>query len=572
MQIKKSAKNQNILFILLFLGVIAVTLWRISFGYVSHDEAFFITIPDRLLNGDSLFIDEWQPTQLTYFLTLPFIAIFQSISESNVGICLYMRYVYISFHAVISLVIYLRFRKYGFMSVIASVLYFMFIPGDLMSPGYDSIGVDMIALSAILFSTAYNSKHSNVLLLISGFAFACAVLCCPYLALVYLLFFVITLILSIKKKKSALFSWQSVLWVTLGIAIPAITFLIFILSRASVSEIINNFKYLLMDPEHQDFSFFQKMPRYLSSIVINSAPGFWIACLLYFVELIVLLFDKKRMLHRGAYFAFSLLLGFVGLFVFGLDVISQYFTHIMFPMVFPGFIAYVLLKNKPKDLFTGTFVLGILYSVCIFMASNQAFFVISMAFSVTNLASFIFVGLLLKELSEEEKKSGYKLCIVAATLCISAQVFLQTDVKLKHVFRDSAPSALTETITEGPMMGVKTTPENAAQYNFILADLDCYNSKPSGNLLILAKQPWYYLVADNQQYACYSACIPGEYDGTIDMLKLYYQENPTKIPDYIYLPKFLSWDYNSLFTQVDEYGYQLKDETVISYKFEKQEN
>ena len=567
---KLTSKKQNILFILLFAAALALTLWRISFGYVSHDEAFYITIPDRLLNGDSLFTDEWQPTQLTYFITLPFVAIFQKLAGSNDGICLYMRYVYVIFHALISVAIYLSFRKRGFMSVVASVLYFMFVPGDLMGPGYDSIGVDMVALSAVLFSTAHCSKHSSILLVVAGFAFACAVLCCPYLVLVYIIYAIAVIVLSIKKKGSAMFSWKSFLGITVGIAVPALAFIIFVLSRASISDILNNFKYLLMDPEHQDFSLTEKMPRYFTSIVLHSADYFWVVCLLYLAELAAIIIDKKRMSHRAYYFAASLILAFIGLAIFSLCLISQYFTHIMFPLVLPGFVSYILLENKPKDIFIGTFVLGILYSLCIYMASNQAFFVISMAFSVTNLASLIFIGLFIKEISSDNGKAGYKLCIAAAILCVGTQALLQTVVKLNHVFRDSAPSALTETLAGGPMSGIKTTPANAAQYNFILADLSTYNAQPAGNLLILAKQPWYYLAADTQQYACYSSCIPGEYEGTIDMLKLYYAENPEKIPDYIYLPKLLSWDYDSLFALADEYGYDIIEETPISYKLEKE--
>ena len=567
MKINLSNKNRNIVWAVLFIAALALTFWRISFGYVSHDEAFFITIPDRLLSGDALFIDEWQPTQLTYFITLPFVALYKLIVGSNNGICLYMRYVYIIAHALVAAVIYQRLKKFGFLSIIASVLFFMFVPGDLMSPGYDSIGVDMVALSGVLFATAPESSHKELLFAVSGFAFALAVLCCPYLAAVYALYFVAVLICNIKKISSSLFNFRAFLFVTIGIALPAAAFLIFALSRASLSSILANLKYLLMDPEHQDYSFLQKFPRYFSSIILNSAQYFWIVCVLYALELIAIAADKNRMQHRCAYFIASLLLGTAGLIIFALDLINQYFTHIMFPLVIPGFTAYILLENKPKELFYGLFVYGILYSVCIYTASNQAFFVISMAFAVSNLAGYIFIGLLLKELSRENNKFS-NIAFLAAAVCILTQAFLQTDVKLNHIFRDAAPSQLTSVIESGPMAGIRTTEDNSSMYNIILADLDYYHSKPSGNLLILAKQPWYYLAADTQKNASYSACIPGEYSGTTDMLSLYYAENPDKIPDYIYLPKYLSWDYDELLNLIETSGYSLAEENIVSYKFE----
>ena len=570
MNLTVSNRKRNIIWAILFAAVLALTLWRTNFGYVSHDEAFFITIPDRLVKGDAFFTDEWQPTQLTYFITLPFVAVYKGIVGSNDGICLFMRYVYVITHTAISIVIYLRLKKYGIMSVVASVLYYMFVPGDLMSPGYDSIGVDMIALAGVLFSTAHESSKSSLLYAISGFAFALAVLCCPYLAAVYVLYFFVVLFYSIKKKADELFSWKAFAFITIGIAIPAIAFLVFVLSRATVPEILNNFKYLLMDPEHQDYSFFQKFPRYFSSIILNSAAYFWVVCVLYAMELGLLFFDKKRMEHKSAYFVVSLLLAVAGLIIFGTDLISQYFTHIMFPLVMPGFVSYVLLKNKPKGIFFGLFILGVLYSLCIYTASNQAFFVISMAFSVTNIASWIFIGLLLNEMrAETVLKKEKRLVLIAIALCVVAQAGLQTVVKTVHVFRDSSPSQLTEIIDAGPMKGIKTTEYNRTVYDYTLDDLSIYDEKESGNILILAKQPWYYLATDTQQYGTYSACIPGENEDTLEMLRLYYSENPDKIPNYIYLPKNLSWDYDNLFQLIDGYGYNISEENIMSYKFEK---
>ena len=85
-------------------------------------------------------------------------------------------------------VIYSRLKKYGYFSVFGCVLYFLFTPFDIMALSYNTMGLDLIALTGILMATADYSK--KLPLIISGLAFAGAVLCCPYLAAVYVMYII----------------------------------------------------------------------------------------------------------------------------------------------------------------------------------------------------------------------------------------------------------------------------------------------------------------------------------------------------------------------------------------------
>ena len=189
--------------------------------------------------GDALIKDEWHLSQLSGFLLMPFVWLFTTITGSTEGIILAARVLYIIFHATVSIVIYSRIRKYGYVSVFASVLYFIYTPYDIMAMSYNTMGLDFVTLAGVIMGTA--SYKKKLPLIVSGVAFAAAVLCCPYLAVAYILYGICVLIHTfIRNKetkfilKSELFAGKTFLFFSIGIFALAAVFLVFALTRVSI--------------------------------------------------------------------------------------------------------------------------------------------------------------------------------------------------------------------------------------------------------------------------------------------------------------------------------------------------
>lgn len=570
---------QDYVFVAFIVGAILFAFWKCQYGFGGSDEAFYLTIPHRLTLGDALIKDEWHLSQLSGFLIFPFVKLYTLIVQSTDGIIFAARIAYIFMHLSSSVFIYTKLRKYGYMSVFACVLFFLFTPFDIMALSYNTMGLEAVAVSGVLMATAdFNKK---IPLVAGGVIFAAGVLCCPYLAVVYILFILCVIVGVVLKKHdklnnifaSDLFAWKTFLWFTVGVAGLAAVFLIYIFTTIGINDIFVNLPYMLSDPEHPQIALSKKIVMYFDAI-INCVEHFIIPLCAYLVMLVAMITDRKRKNHRAVYLILTCAVTVVTYVLFLPQLISTNFNAIMFPMIFLGITSYILIDNKPKKLFAALFIVGILYSVSICFTSNQYFYVISMAVSASNIASFIFLGILVKEIKESQIEiyAYSNICKAISIVFVLCTVFLQGVFqivsKANHCFWDSEPQLLTEEISCGPASGIHTTADKKQTYESIYNDLKQFTTNFEGNILCLTGKTWCYLAANNMNYATFSAWISGENIASIERLKEFYAVNPDKVPNYIYIPKESKWEFASLYADAQEAGY-IVNQTAVGYRLSK---
>lgn len=570
-------KWQDYLFIALMTGVLIFAFWKCVYGFGGNDEAFYLTVPQRFNMGDALIKDEWHLSQMSGFLLMPFVWLFTTITGSTQGIILAARVLYILFHATVSVLIYSRIRKYGYVSVFASVLYFIFTPYDIMAMSYNTMGLDFVTLAGVIMGTA--SYKKKLPLIISGVAFAAAVLCCPYLSVAYILYGICVLIHTfIKNKdtkfilKSELFAGKIFLFFSIGIFALAAVFLIFALTRVSIKEIIDYLPYLMTDPEHPQIALGTRFSMYFNSIY-NCHSHFKIALFSYLVMMVIMIFDRKRRYHRSLYLIVTTAIVIFCYVLLLPQLTYSTYNAIMFPLIFIGITSYILCENKPRPLFASLFVLGIIYSFAICFSSNQYFYVISMVITASNVSSYVFLAQLLREMKTSQDNIEYAVWVKRGSfLFVAFMIFLQgafqITVKAEHCFWESGnTSNLTAQIQNGPAKGIYTNVNNFSTYEQIYSDLQYYKSKPKDKILFLTAKTWCYLAVDFP-YGTLSAWISGENPSSIERLKTYYSVNPEEIPRYIYIPKDSQWDFTNIYSDAYSYGYSF-EENKISYKLEK---
>ena len=570
-------KWQDYIFIALIAGGIIFAFWKCVFGFGGNDEAFYLTVPQRFNMGDALIKDEWHLSQLSGFLLMPFVWLFTTITGSTEGIILAARVLYIIFHATVSIVIYSRIRKYGYVSVFASVLYFIYTPYDIMAMSYNTMGLDFVTLAGVIMGTA--SYKKKLPLIVSGVAFAAAVLCCPYLAAAYILYGICVLIHTfIKNKetkfilKSELFAGKTFLFFSIGIFALAAVFLVFALTRVSIKEIFNYLPYLMTDPEHPQMALGTRFGMYFKSIY-NCHSHFKIALFSYLVMIVVMIIDRKRKSHRSIYLIVTTAIVIFCYVLLLPQLTYSTYNAIMFPLIFIGITSYILCENKPKPLFASLFVLGIIYSFAICFSSNQYFYVISMVITASNIASYVFLAQLLREMKTTQDNIEYAVWVKRGSfLFVAFMIFLQgafqITVKAEHCFWESGnTSNLTAQIKNGPAKGIYTNVNNCNTYEQIYSDLQYYKNKQEDKILFLTSKTWCYLAVDFP-YGTLSAWISGEKPSSVERLKTYYRVNYEEIPKYIYIPKDSEWDFTNIYNDAGASGYSV-EENDISYKLEK---
>lgn len=561
-------KAQDWVAFIALAGTVAFLIWKAPYGFGFWDEYWYLTFGHRFMFGDAMLAEEWNVIQLfSFFLYWP-VKLFFNMTGSADGIILTFRYLFVAFNAAVSVSLYLLLRKFGKVSIFAVLITGLFVPATVMAVSYYSLIAYLSALIGVLLSVAKLNKAGRIL---TGILFACLVLCNPFIALVYAVYSAAVLLSALHRKRSGRepvprgsnASLQSWFWTTLGIAAVALVFFVFLLSRASVSEITANLPHLFEDSDYNisnaygaGQNIFDLRQSLKDFYYIN--PAVWAA---YTVLIAVTFLDKNRLRRRKAYLAAAaaVTLLFIG-FLAGSDDFYNYLLC-MLPVSVLGLFAYWLSERKDKRVFGFLWCWGIIVAVFEDVASNQGIKLMSLGLFSSVLASLLFIKTVadeirqpapLKKKKDREGKHGglqKKLALygfAAVLLCqTGAQAYENIDfdvITAEHFYRDishmpAIDEALDCRLQSGPAQGLLTVRSSAKIYEDMLEDLSFIGENGKGPLLILGRYPWGYLHA-GLPYACYTtAYLQYKLPETMARLTKYYALHPDKYPAYIYVPE-----------------------------------
>lgn len=558
-QLKKELQfKKDILFLAgLFLGILFL-VWKSKYGTGAYDEPFYLTIPHRIVNGDGMFAEEWNFGQFSSFLLLPVMKCYLFLVGSTEGIILNFRYIYIVFQVICTLVIYIRLRKRE-LAWAAAWLFLLFCPYDIMAVSYNVMGIAFITITGVLLAGA--GEKDRAAWLVSGLLFAGAVLCNPFLALLYFAYSVLVFgVAAVKKRKTGQggvkeknISVQAWLFITAGAGILAMGFVLTVLSQSPLSKLLENIPLLMNDPEHTSRSLFMIVKVYLQSFW--NVYGWFVP--VWSVLLLMAYCYRKEQTKRKLCFVLLSLSAVISLLGF-VPTIQNSYNFIMVPIAVCGLGAYIMTREKDKRTFYFLFCLGIAYTFIANYASNQGMHAISMAMLPADVAALLFIGrFAAQERGESQKASGLILG-GAAALLLTAQLGMQVYTKAVHAFWEEPVYKLDTVIEEGPLKGTVTTKEKAEDYKEMLTDIK-EHIKKEGPVLFAMQQPWCYLYADTG-YATFSSYLSGGIEQAAKQWDVYFEAHPEKIPLYIYIPKEETnqWE-TAVYEAAEKYGYRIEE-------------
>lgn len=566
----KSSLYKHLLYAVLLILAGGFILWKCKYGFGNIDESFYITIPYRLFKGDALFVHEWHLSQMAGFLTLPIVSLYLLINGSTVGIVLFLRYVCTILQIATAVFIYIRVNKTNWMgAIIASLSYMLYIPFGIMALSYNSMAIMSLVICTVIIFTS--QKRKSLQYVIAGLFLAAAVLCCPYLAIVFCVFALVVLVAQLVRKlrKSKnetqfyFFTVKGVVFLSIGAAIVAVIFAAFVLSRASLSEILQAFPKIMDDPEHPPISFFEITEIFINSIQTSNDLAKYIYPILITLATVCLI-DRKRSEHKLSYLFVALICVLV--LMLGYYNMNDYINHIMWSLnLLALFIVFVTKDNIIKNIFYSNWVTGILYAFCLNATSNQKFYAISSASSVSLVGSIIIICIFASSLIKEDVTSDLKnIVIILTSLVLVLQIFLQTSLRYKSVFWETDMESQNILINDGFNAGLYVTEEKHELYYSRLENLKKLEKYDAEKVLYLSDLTWYYL-ADDYNMCTYSAWLSGVSEHSIMRLKTYFEFNPDKLPDVVYIDieneKF-AW----LFCEECGYRIDSHDDVIILVK------
>ena len=252
-------RKNRILPLILVLFCAAVML-RSAFTGLEIDEEYALSLGYRLVSGDRLFYDMWEPHQLSSLPAAALLAVFIGITGGTTGVLVFFRLVVLACKAGMSCVFYREFRRdLGKpAALLAALVLFAFVPKWFLGPDYTGQQFHW-TLAAFLCLHHYVTRGCKQLWLVPlGAVCACfGYLAFPQSAAAFAVLWIGMLILGKRygepKHRGA--------WVLLGsCAVCGVGFLVYALSGVefSISLLLSRLTLILHDPQY-NFTTAQRM-------------------------------------------------------------------------------------------------------------------------------------------------------------------------------------------------------------------------------------------------------------------------------------------------------------------------
>lgn len=552
--------KEDLLFLVFFAAALIFSFWKCKYGFGERDEAFYLLLPHRLHQGDSMFFDERHICLLFSFLTYPLLEAYLKLFKDMEGAILHFRYLYLFFQALCSLVIYMRLKKispYG--AILSSIIFLLYSPFNIMTFSYNTICIMCLSVSLVLLLT----NRSRMDLFVSGLLYAGAVLCNPYLSITYFVYSFLIVgywLFDRKKGNDHLLKW---LHYTFGIVVLFVLFVVFVFSRISFNQFIDSLGFVLMNDGYYSRTIFDILIDYFRWTVLFTDYSTYLIGLLLLVQLIYI-FDRKKKERRVLYFSVS---AFVDLLYLAHIInVDGYINYVMFPVNLLGILTFVYFwdESSRKELIL-YFVPAFLYTVYVSMASNTTTYGIMSASSVMLIMSVVKI---IKMTARLDWKSAYnKVAKIIVILLMCLQLGGLSYAKYKDVFSRRSISKQTYKIEHGPYKGTVVGKSNFDAYEEVCAEVDSIRANFDGDSIVLfTPNVWMYLIMNDYKIASPSSwyTLNPERWHLVDNMNRYYEENPNKIPDLIYVED----GFEDVVKQLDiigEYSRTVSDQDKVIY-------
>ena len=562
-----TAKIRKILpYALISLSAVILFI-KCFYSFCWSDETFYFSTCHRFFTGDSIFLHEWFPTQLSSVVLLPFYALFMVITGSNTGIILYFRILFVIMSTVNALVMYNILKQHAsrFSALTCSLMLMYYTHLNIATLSYYTLSVQL-CLMAMLLIYHYGMSRSKKQLITSGVLFALSVLCLPTLCIPYFITLIVIACLLLygrHSKTESGFAAQInnaglsdiVKYTFIGILIPAVVFLAFLLTNVSVSDFIRGIPYVLSDEEHGTSLIYPLRKFFIS---INEVYGYsaYASYLIIIISFVSVFYSRlKTRFAVMAIFAADLIL-FIINFIFS----NGHTGYIQTALCLFALPLFFMTEKKDMRMFFLFFVSGMIFSIVYSYSSNGYLYVLSMGHFIASIGCVPITEMFVKEMLKADTKTEVKnrvfswcihnfgnICLIAC-IAVTCAVLVQTMMlRLVNIYRDAPVQMLNSKISAGPAKGLYTTADHQVAYNVVYSTIRKYcqssnlnephrfdnsleqDSSSVANIFITKLLPWGYMCTDLRCGAPTTWRTPFN----SKRLEPYYQMNPGRYPDMI---------------------------------------
>ncbi len=543
----RMADKKTLLCVLLLAVFFLLLLWRVPFGYDWTDEEYYSVVGYRLLQGDRPLVDTWEVHQFSGMLTAPVLGVFRLFNGGSMdGSVLFLRYFYVSFQFGVSLLAFFVLRKKSGVipALLASAMLLGYSHYAINSYFYDSMATLYGVLSVLLlFLFEERGRSGGGLAALSGACFALSVLAFPYVLLalpVYLVYWIVRAQRTKPEKRYLV----GLGWFLAGAAAIAGVVLAYLLSCASIAELLFGVRGMFSDPDHQSVNILVILAQYLNTIRVMYAPYSYGAAALVLIGGAYRLVKQTRVrevLHfMGAVLMLVLLAG-ITIHASTYNWPGYYRINMVamgLALVAPGLY---LLADCAKNRALLLFAVGCALSIAAQIGSNTRILASSGMLLPASMATVLYLfdnrSTILDIHTENTLHTRMqtvirleRLFVLSAYMLTALFILSLWAHRIGGVYRDEPISSLMANIDSGAAKGIRTTPESAKQHHDMVAAIRD-NAPESGSLLVSFLFPEGYLLTNLK------AATPSAYNMRPDSawLTSYYAANPERQPNMLVL-------------------------------------
>lgn len=254
-------------------GLICLTI----LGYIKNifisldiDESYAVAQSYRLAMGEHLFVDMWEPHQLSAFLGGWFIKMFVTIFHTTEYLVIYLRIIGMLIHAGMGVWLYHclkgKIEKHALFLIV--LLHMNFFPKWVQMPEFELMHYwFLLAIFLCLYSYFKGKGQSRVLLLIAGVCLSGSMLCYPTMLLLYPVYLIgLYYMEGSYNERTGGKRLQGCLWMTVGALVSGICFLLYVFHYQTLQEFWKNVSYIFMDESHTTYTMAEKTAMYLAQL------------------------------------------------------------------------------------------------------------------------------------------------------------------------------------------------------------------------------------------------------------------------------------------------------------------
>ncbi len=242
----KITNKKKLLWGCLIIGSFLATI-KMLFQNYGMDEEYQVVMTYRLLNGDHLFLEMWEPHQTSTFLSYVFMWIYNSLFHTMTGVVIYLRTCGTLLHLGISYYLYVVIKKIirKEESFLIALIFYNFIPKLIMLPEFAIMQVWFYTvLFLLLVQWKISGSEKNHYVVLMGLCMAGQVLSYPTTLIIFPFMIWVLCIFADKKI-------QTLLWFLGTCILSGILYLSLILSYMSFPMLIDNLQRIFQfDPTH----------------------------------------------------------------------------------------------------------------------------------------------------------------------------------------------------------------------------------------------------------------------------------------------------------------------------------